>query len=1139
MKDYDKVYKLIREHHTVHARPRLTAEFNYNRYAGPIASNTPAINEDSQDPDLFPIESIVEGRRPGAGIITARVDEWIVDDDYEITNDTERYYIADESDVYKYWSGPDLANGSGNFPAGSDIYPTNINPQVVYNRDVKSNKIVIGFENTYASPVDYEIYVKNSTSGGWVKVADSVDNSLTIDGDGRLILYYNGTSWGQTPSFGSFTAVSGIQLRVNSMSKPNSFFNLIEISARLQRDLTSYLMSVSDVFDLGEVSSLRPIGDATSQVADIKLFNHYDNGFIFNDDNPNSLYAGLMEENVKFVLDYIYDTSDVGGTEVPIRQFEMYSTGHWSAQGVQETNVSLRDSSKFLQETKCQSLFYENRTVTSIIFRLLDSIGFDQYDIGKSRMHKVGGVWTETTTDIDPLIVPYFWANPEETVWDTIQNLASGTQTAIYFDEWDRLQILTRRQAFANLSGDVWTLRGNTSGPELTDIVEYSLDESDVTNSVTVNYRTTEFEEYVSGVRKNDIVWQPEDETVYVKSSPLSKDLSPSDMTMWLTPAEAALWPFESMMAIEAEIIKYKGKEFTYYPADSNDPVVVTNSATTVWLETYDDYKNFHFDKTPTKNRYLNKFTGKLKITERGTWNTPASSHIVDTTSTWTQKNVRGTVSYVDKNGFFKNEATLTTYRDKYLTAQKKYKKKKTKKNKKAYNAASAAYKAFEALYEQYKNAAVTDGIEIPAEKSTIQMIANANYTSDHYLMCVRGNAATDLGYKHYGTRLRFNTDSALTDAAAGVYLMGENSADVGGYYVEFSPKGGKSGVGTIRVYRRDTSGKRKYEKKKDTIVLYDKWYTLDITVTGDETTSNFVIRVYIDGLLVLTTDDLKDSNKIYYTGRFGLFSRAKTNVSFEYIYAIGAYESMAEWPDNFAKWDRLTGAFSSSRFTSWVADQEDMYFKRKIKKKTYVDTLLKYTHFIFDEFGPLCHEIREFNVKYDSSSMPVMAPYVYWTNTGMSDLYDVNPGAFGSKIYMINTAREDAALQGTDDGHQFCVYGLVLKQRDSQSIEVKNDASIVMIGNKELTIESPWIQSKDAAEGLGSWITSHWADATDSLYVSIFGNCLIQIGDIVSVSIADANITPGTHRYFVVSTETAFADGGMETTLRLRRAKN
>src|SRR5690348_2848508 len=101
------VKNAIRSEHDVVAIPRLTVEWNFNRYVPTInVDNTPAEQTDGFDIEAFPIESIILPNRPGAGILKARVGEARVADPYsKFTGQTRaiRSYLGSVDDTYKYW----------------------------------------------------------------------------------------------------------------------------------------------------------------------------------------------------------------------------------------------------------------------------------------------------------------------------------------------------------------------------------------------------------------------------------------------------------------------------------------------------------------------------------------------------------------------------------------------------------------------------------------------------------------------------------------------------------------------------------------------------------------------------------------------------------------------------------------------------------------------------------------------------------------------------------------------------------------------------------------------------------------------------------------------------------------------------
>lgn len=1145
MKDYDEVYQLVREYHTVHAKPRLIAEFNHNRYSDAVAENTPLHEETLQDTDLYSITAITDGLRPDTGIAKAMVGSFTVSTGYELEPEAARFYIASAEDAYKYWISPEPTDGL-DFPTWvAGTYPTKVNPHVSYTKLCNTNKILLGFEISAAKPTDYEIYVQTTVGGAWTKILDSIDDSLVINADGKVELWWNGTDWSQTKNLTSETTLAGVQIRVASMDTTDSFLSVLEMGLRLEKDFTPWLGETSDTFDVGDAEALSPIGRASSNTAEVKFFNvpvdieDLSQGFLFNTENPDSPYYGLLQENVKFTLDYLYDCSPVGGSpETPIRQYTMHADGPWSAGAMEDVSVDLRDSSKYLQEIKAPAVFYENKTVSGIVYRLLDSVGFDRYDINKYRQQMVDGVWVDVDITSTTQTIPYFWTDPTDNIWDILSNLSEGTQTAFFFDAYDRLQVRTREQSFSDLEGSMWTLRGEKSGLELPDIIEIEPRETVDSNVITVSYQTTEFEKFGSGIRKNTVVWQPEDEIINLRSADIAKDFPIDAEEIWFSPADAALWPFEGKMMVESEMITYKGKEYLWFETEGQAV------GTPVWLESYEDYEKYYYTLSPASARWKNSFSGRIKVTERGIWNTPEQDHVVDTTSQYTQKNVKVLTPYTDVVGFYKKKRPKP---------KKPSLKGKSKKQKAAllrsYKKRLASYTYLKKMYEKYKNYAFADGITEMGDKGCVNLQTSV-LADDHWLMLMRGSTS-DQGMKHYGTRIRFNKGSAYTSQIAGLVMQSGSSSTEVGYYLEVTPTAGLTSTELktrkeISFARKNSAGKVVERTNSRQVILYDKWYSIDVIITGQITQQ---IAVYLDGRRVLSTT--RTAGQVpSYTGRFGVFTRGKTNADFEYLYAIGADPaddqpdyaspnwSSTAWPENFSYWDRFVNSFSSAKFAKYFAFETGTY-KRIRRNKSVVYMTGKYSQFYFDEFGPIAHEVREYDVKF-ANSLPVIAPSLYFSNVGQIDAKDFRATSFGAHMVMANLSRDDVTLYGGDEvQHEFSINGQQLMQRDAQEVKSVDEASVAASGKKELTVDSSWIQTKGTAQSLADWIEQHWASASDTITATVFGNPLIEVCDIVLVDYPLADMTEELNKYFVISVDTAFGDGGLETSLLLRRARS
>lgn len=632
MKSVDAaVRNAIRTAHDIKALPRLTAEWNMNRYTDVIAVSNGIANWEAEENDVdhFPIDSIIEPIRPSKGINKARVDYGTISDSYTSPS-MPRYYIASLEDKYKYWCSPYASDAGGNI--------SGVAPQVLYGTagtSIKVNKIVVAVENSWASPSTWSIQTTTDHGASW----QSASSSPAIGGDGRATLYWNGSGWSSSrPStLTQTTNINGVRVTVTRLeggkgvdNSPtyarmsparggqvvqtdgsSSYFSLIEISARLEMDLTTDLINVSDKFDAGEASQVTPVGTITSNVSQLTIWNG-DNTF-------SDAMAGLMEPNVKMNLEYVYY---IGTTQFPVQQFSMY-TEEWSENEDSTISVDLSDASKYLKEIYPREAKYENLTLAQIVYRLLDSVGFTDYNI-------------VNYGNINDFRIPVFWTDGESTIWEIFDDLSTSTQSLIYFDAFGKLNVKSRENAYDPARSIDWTLRGKTVGTELADIETLSTTGQFDANLIKVKYRKAAWAEEVNGHVKNTTVWSPED-TVVLRSTPLLGGLNAGDDWLLISPGEVAHWPYEGHVQIEGEFIEYSGKHFNYREGGQWKSIYVHDQ------KEYDKYNELG----GVYERGYNHFSGYLAIKERGVWNTEDVTHTpeakgwevrnfnLDTNSSW------------------------------------------------------------------------------------------------------------------------------------------------------------------------------------------------------------------------------------------------------------------------------------------------------------------------------------------------------------------------------------------------------------------------------------------------------------------------------------------------------------------------
>jgi len=1094
------------------AKPRLIAEWNMNRYAKEApdkvikVDNDPPEDESDNDLSIFPIRSIIGPQRPAAGIIKARTspdyvrstefvnpggknsgptttviqrgDEGFTSPQYTKNPTKSRYYTAGDDAPFKYWSSPgrsdtsEDANGAFSFKLAQGV-----RPYVEYPIALWANKVVVGVENNWASPKSWTIQIRRG--GVWTTIA----TNPSLDADGRAILYLqaNGTSWASTINRGNPVSITGLRLNVGGLDKPDAFFNLIELSPRLEFDLSEHLLEWSCSFSQSEASAIAPFGVASSNTANVSLSNVYSN---FENDaltlrdisgNPTTTnyLAGLIERNIKFTLDLEYT---INGATVPVRQFTMYSDSV-SGQGEEEVNFSLKDSSKFLQEEKVPHIYMENATLGEIVWRTCDAVGFTNY-IYDSR-------------DVDPATaVNYFWTNEDEMVWDVFSSIAEGTQSAIYFDEYDRLLIQTRDKAYdLSVSVPQWNFQTDNKNGKLADIQSLSKSAEFEANTVNVKYTERGISEEQNGFPKMETVWEPEG-TFVLRASPLVKDFLKDDVQFRINPSDARYWPYEGTVNIQGEILDYSGKQYHWYDKKNVRQLKTLYSAED--KKTYDDMSS------PTLG-WMNSFNGDIRSTER---DTPRNHYIKDFRYTGKRFNPDNDNS-TTWNGGHSLDSTNSLMR---LSLNTDF----NADNGKMYTMSSFASDAHNnESFNRY-------GCRIRLPSTSQNSGQNAGI----------GGMAFNLGSGEQGYFVEV----------------------IRSYFLDRKEGANRKFYNEIRFFTRDASGKiRKYgsENGKGSafLIASNVWYDLDIVMSYD-TNGAHIIIIYIDGV-ECERITLTGNQRLAKTGRFGLYGRGTSISEYEYMYAyvdVGNPIPSLTY-DESSYFDKQRGGYVSGRFDYHYLYSE-RWWSRRISNKKNKKYLQNYRQWAFDEFGPIVHEIREVTVPF--SKTPVRHSRFYMSNDLQATCPDYNADNFEATFVLANTSRDNAVLNGTDTltygsespvEQKMFVYGRIITEGEEKVKTVKNENSIRRAGPVEVDFDSRWVQNEAEAKSLGGWIVKHWGDICDEIELQTFGNPLVQLGDYVSIDNPDAGMTAQTHRYFVVQVNRTWNDG-LETTFTLRRAR-
>lgn len=1058
------VRNAIRTAHDVKALPRLTAEWNHNRYATPTVTNDIGANWEAveNDVDMFPIESVVEPIRPSKGINKARINASTISDGYS-TATQPRYYIASLEDKYKYWISPGPSDGSGNI--------SNVAPKVIYDKQVKTNKIVVTIENSWSTPSNWSIQTTVDGGGTW----STASSAPVIGVDGRANLYWNGAGWSSTKPTNqtATTNINGVRVLVSRLeggkssdgtstlarnaarygggmfqtSGANSYFSLIEISARLEMDLTEYLSEISDNFEASEANQITPVGTITSNVASVTLWNG-DNVL------TNSL-AGLLEANVKMNLVYNYH---IGAQAYPVQQFSMF-TEQWKETADSTVSVELSDASKYLKEIYPLAAKYENATLAQIVYRLLDAVGFTDYNVVN---HKY----------INDFRIPIFWVEGTETIWEVFDELATATQSLIYFDAYGRLNVKSRENAYNPNRPVDWTLRGNTSGNELADIVELSKTGQYDSNVIKVRYKATSWAEEVNGHVQNTTVWAPED-TVTLRSTPLLGGLDTNGPYIRISPGEAPHWPYEGHVQIEGEFIEYSGKDF-YYREDGVWKNVFVHSQ-----KEYDEYN----EKTAQGQREYNNFSGYLLIKERGVWNSNISDHRPEAKG-WEVKRYNGNTGSSWNNSacwqwhWGSSKVNLASNGQLDDLAQFAIATRNVP--------TDLPYRRFGARF-RFNGAALhhrggiyfngqTNGDGYYVEMRPTNTIDNKDRDKQDEITVY---SIHNTNYKEMKANFRA-PDLIVADTWHDMEL----SFSPDGHRINIWLDGKRVYADSIEPanYRHAPSGRFGMFIRGQTSMDFE--YIYAISEEEPELSDNATWLNRVNGAFV---GDNWFKDRVYRTAnrwvkRKGKKKKPPKNVKYEY----------ANFMDEFGPYVHEVREF-------------DVKFDPSPVKTAYL--------YMSNDFQIVCPVFRS---NSDGA-------YFILANAAR-----VNAIAHGDDDLTF-------AAAGATVSQQLLVYGRALVIAEDEEVEVRNEAQIRARGEIVAEIDSEWIQTEDAAQAIANWIAAHWAGGSDELQVEVFGNTLFEIGDLVAIDYTAKDMSPSTHQYFITGIDTDF-DAGISTTLTLQR---
>jgi hypothetical protein len=1073
---------LIKKGYSLSTSAGATIEYNLNSMVEYIKATSSALTNPFGPAfkKLFPIDTIYKPFRPlSPGIkylvhtnnnTDTPIDSFERPRDIEIGTRPRLYYPGPDM-VYKYWLAPKNTNIDISLEYFSDEAKSIV-------KVIPANKIVARFETSHDTPISWTI-------SGVKQDGTTISSSgTTLNSSGEAIIYYNGTAWSTTEPAAYTTTQYLKKISLTAVnSNTGKFLGVIELSPRwvmpIDSDIVSFTVNKETTSD---DTSIVPVGVITANYLSLLITKY------------NTTSRQIVEYDRSGPIDnsklYLFKNAIIrphinigdGSSVQKVPQGVFYVTS-WSLSEFGEASIDATDAAKILQDTICPQLLVESSPVTSVIKRVLDSVGFSNYKINIKK--------TDGKVDDDSIpSLAYWWSDGEQTVWEVLQELCRDIQMNAFVDEYNVLNFYTRNFIYDKELPTSWIFTNEEikSGSNIEyapNIIRLSTKELFSANNVRVRYKTA----FVStNSESSSPLWKSE--SSFLGAGSLATDIDDDSTKFQLNQntinsarVDKILDQFSGYVLINGEVIEYDGLWYQYVPSSGpSSPVrVLIKNQSDIW-------KYSALSKPGYKNFYP---TGEYNIKTRGALSTSKTSHKKTLNSYINEPGQN------DSNRFNKYNITLATP---------------------------------DVAKLKPGVGSLTTPANTKEETIAKSFLAISNLDKDKktFDIAVKDFNSIDIAkpFVSFGTRMFFDSQLNTPEQVGGIGFC-LDSTGKNGYYVlvrttAFS--GLQKDIMVVRVNNNKlTVLKDSQQTSTKTLagIYAGSSYNIDVLVKKESLKN--IITVFINGFKIEAIDSGSDSVNLdipplSITKNVGLHC-GQGVAYFEYLYAKSIDEDVYK-NRSLTKGYEYNGVYAD--------DTLSMLFGDLIYNAG--QTTADENGALF-EFGTTAREIRKVKESYDDESRPAV-PITFRTALNKYvKVLDQRLQPFGAEAYVLNNTSTTVVL---DDSNNTSFYVLGNSIRRSGAIDYDTDQSEDSSNKEFVVFESSWIQSEEDAKTLADWIKSSVLNKGRFVDIEVFGNPLISAGDIVSIKYPVLGMSETDTKYLVVRCSLQYSEG-VTTTLSCR----
>lgn len=550
----------------------------------------------------------------------------------------------------------------------------------VYENPLVTNKIIIKFNTLMTTPT-FNLYLNGSSTPETIDLSTSISmaNSSTNPLNGLITLYWNGSAWTKTkwtnmPKFnqyGALTTTTTInKIRITQISRSvNSQFTsysgdsvtsdlnrmqLIEISPRLEVDLSEFVQDVSISKSLDSGNTSLPISSINSNDARIVLSGipSINETFqpvpIFSSQSSSNstVLSKMMKRNVKFYVHFnLIDYAQTGSVTSNVNTYipgGVFYSDSWQENDIQDVTVQSFDVSRYLQSRPVPDYVANLKTVFEIITNILDLSGFTDYDYDS--------LYQICNSKTQPLDIAYYYCNSKDsTIVDALNKIFVAYQIGAYIDEYGIMKFLSLHKILTETSSvlEITELDIQQGG--------LSVSNNQKPGKISLRYQTPKVKQSPSlqnvtdpeiknspafiYTTSNDVVWQQQtiDSVGY---NYLNEDMTEDSNTLSINNNDLLdifhtfNMDTNGFVAIENEIVSFEYKQYTISSVSDDNPVTVSiknnlelSSEINKYIKEYS--VGLKTSDGTSKQGYDIKITptGKITNVQRGMFGTSPSTH--------------------------------------------------------------------------------------------------------------------------------------------------------------------------------------------------------------------------------------------------------------------------------------------------------------------------------------------------------------------------------------------------------------------------------------------------------------------------------------------------------------------------------